>query len=91
MVTWDLLGTKKREPYERMASAVAVRAVADAGLENDRRDAQLLAFAAERDRAVRELKRRASRAVPGVARDAWLAAADVVTGQERSDEKEAQQ
>ena len=85
---WDELAWRDKEVDMRIGAAVAVQAVADAGLENDRMRAQLLAFAAERDRAVRELKRRADRAVPGVERDAWLAAAAVVAGQEHSDEKE---
>lgn len=86
---WEDLTGGMREAYMRIGSAVAARAVADAGLEADRMRAQLMAFAAERDRTVRELKRRADRAVPGVVRDALLEAVDVVLGQERSDEKGA--
>jgi hypothetical protein len=90
VLPWEQRDEGQREMDMRIGSAVAAQAVADAGLEIDRMRAQLLAFAAGRDRTVRELKRRASRAVPGVVRDAWLAAADVVAGtQERSDEKEA--
>ena len=88
VVPWEERDDEQRELDMRIGAAVAVQAVADAGLETDRMRAQLLAFAAERDRAVRELKRRADRAVPGVERDAWLAAAAVVAGQEHSDEKE---
>ena len=84
---WEKRDDWQRELDMRIGAAVAVQAVADAGLETDRMRAQLLAFAAERDRAVRELKRRADRAVPGVERDTWLAAAAVVAGQERGDEE----
>lgn len=88
--SWDAINPEWRELMMRIAAAVAVRAVADAGIEADRMRAQILAFAAERDRAVHELKRRAGRAVPGIVRDAWLDAADMVAGtQKRSDEKEA--
>lgn len=91
LVPWKDLDNGQREVDMRIGSAVAARAVHDAGLEADRMRVHLLAFAAERDRTVRELKRRASRAVPGVARDAWLDAAGVVLGtQERSEEKEAE-
>ena len=73
-----------------LASSDAIRALRDALPEQDRMRAQLFAFAAERDRAVRELKRRADRAVPGVERDTWMAAAAVVAGtQESGYEKEA--
>ena len=89
VVPWEERDDEQRELDMRIGAAVAVQAVADAGLENDRMRAQLLAFAAERDRAVRELKRRADRAVPGVERDAWMAAAAVVAGvQERGDGEE---
>lgn len=87
---WAERSQEHRELDMRIGSAVAAQAVADAKLDGDRMRVQLLAFAAERDRTVRELKRRASRAVPGIVRDAWLAAAGVVLGtQERTDEKEA--
>ena len=87
---WEERDPMQQEIDMRGANAVAVQAVADAKLECDRMRAQLLAFAAERDRAVRELKRRADRDVPGVERDAWLAAVAVVAGtQGRGDEKEA--
>lgn len=87
---WEDLDNGQREVDMRIGSAVAVQAVADAKLDGDRMRAQLLTFAAERDRTVREFKRRASRAVPGIVRDAWLAAADVVLlgTQERTDEKD---
>ena len=84
---WEERDDGQRELDMRIGSAVAARAVTDAKLEAERMRAQLMAFAAERDRTVRELKRRASRAVTEVVRDALLFAAEVVLGQERSDEK----
>ena len=83
---WEERTDEQREIDMRGASAVAAQAVADAKVEGRRIRAQVLAFAAERDRAIRELKRRADRSVPGVERDTWLAAAAVVAGiQEREE------
>ena len=45
---WNDLSDEQREPFMRIGAAVAARAVADAKLENTRRDAQLLAFGAYR-------------------------------------------
>ena len=85
---WDDLSERDKEVDMRIGSAVAAQAVADAKVEGTRMRAQLMAFAAERDRAVRELRRRADRAVPGVERDTWIAAAAVVAGiQERGGEE----
>jgi hypothetical protein len=78
---WDDRGDEQQEIDMRGASAVAARAVADAKLEADRMRAQLLAFAAERDRTVRELNRLAKgegeAGRPGK-RDAYLAAGELV-------------
>ena len=78
---WEKRTPEQQEIDMRGAEAVAVQAVRDAGLDNDRIRVQLLAFAAERDRVVREMLRRADRAVGGVERDAWLAAAEVARGE----------
>ena len=47
----------------------------------ERAEVKLAVFAAERDRVVREMLRRADRAVPGIERAAWLAAAEVARGE----------
>ena len=47
----------------------------------ERAEVKLTVFAAERDRVVREMLRRADRAVPGIERAAWLAAAEVARGE----------
>ena len=87
--TWARRPEYLKETDRSVVSFVAAEAVADAGLTNERMRVQLMAFAAERDRTIRALERRADRAVPGVERDAWLAAAEVARGggtQERSEE-----
>ena len=92
VLPWEGRTAEEKELDMRGASAVAVRAVADAKVGNERMRAQLLAFAAERDRALRELQRSADRESPlSRERGIWLAALAQVRGeaQERSEDKEA--
>ena len=92
IAAWPDRTAEQQEIDMRGASAVAVQAVADAKVGNERMRAQLLAFAAERDRALRELQRSADRESPlSRERGIWLAALAQVRGeaQERSEEKGA--
>jgi hypothetical protein len=65
-----------------LAGSDAVRVLRDAVPEQDRTRAQLVVCVAERERVVRDLKRRRDQAPPGVIRDTWIAALGVVLGDE---------
>lgn len=89
---WEERSDAQRELDMRIASAVAARAVSDAGLENTRRDAQLLALSAHLPAVRRALAVAVSEAEYRAAARPYLAALEAFGGEtrERSDEEEPQ-
>ncbi len=90
---WEERAEHQRELDRRIAFAVAARAVADAGLENTRKDAQLFALTSVMPAVLDALRAAAADAKYEAQAKRFTAALEVLgggEGQERSDEKEPQ-
>ena len=92
LVTWDQLpeDDPQREVDMRIGAAVAVRAVADAKLRNDRLEAQVFALGAHMPAITDALRLAESEAMYGALARRYRAAREALGGgepQERDDEK----
>lgn len=85
---WGKLAVRDREVDMRIGSAVAARAVDDAGLVNERRDAQLFALRCHLPAVLDALRVAAADAEYGARAKRFSAALEALGTQERSDEKE---
>ena len=92
LVPWDNLDAGQREVDMRIGSAVAAKAVHDAGFDQAQLAADIIrlrvrldhAVQNERDTIARAILDRADKATPGVERDALLTAAAIAKGTEGS-------
>ena len=92
LTRWEDLDSGQREVDMRIGSAVAVRAVADAKLRNERLEAQVFALGAHMPAITDALRLAESEAMYGALARRYRAAREALGGgepQERSEDKEA--
>ena len=92
LLLWEELDNGQREVDMRIGAAVAVRAVADAKLRNDRLEAQVFALGAHMPAITDALRLAESEAMYGALARRYRAAREALGGgepQERTDEKGA--